>query len=123
MDDRKLKYSRQHWNACRRDIGWLFTFDTWWDVWEKSGKWDQRGTGTDKYMMCRIDDSGPYAPDNVTIKTSSENAQESWDIRKTGKRDPFRLTDRKTAWDHEYTCNWLEIANKVLHPIDGYPKM
>lgn len=43
-------------------------------MWEASGKWDERGRGALKYAMCRIGDTGPYAPGNVYIATNTQNA-------------------------------------------------
>jgi hypothetical protein len=57
-------------------IGWQFTFDEWIDLWVKSGKWSQRGCRRGRYVMARFGDIGPYAPDNVEIKTTDENNSE-----------------------------------------------
>ena len=61
-------------NASLRSIPWEFTFETWWEMWEKSGKWNERGRGG--YMMCRYGDTGPYSPTNVRIDTVQSNADE-----------------------------------------------
>jgi hypothetical protein len=70
------KYRFQKNSAHRRNIPWEFTFELWWEVWEKSGKWEQRGQRADQYCMCRYNDVGPYSPSNVYISTTSENAKE-----------------------------------------------
>jgi hypothetical protein len=57
-------------------IEWLFTFETWIDLWLKSGHWHQRGKGRGQYCMSRFGDVGPYAPWNVEIKTVGENNSE-----------------------------------------------
>jgi hypothetical protein len=57
-------------------IEWLFTFETWIDLWLKSGKWHQRGCRRGQYVMSRLGDVGPYAPWNVEIKTVGENNSE-----------------------------------------------
>lgn len=98
------KYRRQRTNAERREIPWDFTFETWWKVWEDSGKWEQRGVGRDAYCMSRIDDEGPYSPSNVEIQPQWVNRQDylsrRWD---RNKADPFRLTERESAWEYEKT--------------------
>ncbi len=70
------RYRMHKVNAAKRNIPWEFTFDSWWEIWEKSGHWGERGKGTTKYQMCRFNDVGPYAPDNVKIATQLENMQE-----------------------------------------------
>ena len=72
----KGKYKTQMKNAEIRGIPWEFTFDTWWKLWEESGKWDQRGRGSDQYQMCRTGDTGPYSPSNVRIDTTLSNHHE-----------------------------------------------
>lgn len=70
-----VRYKNQKLNARKRGIGWEFTFPEWCGVWQESGKWDLRGTGSG-YCMARIGDVGPYAVWNVKIKTSSDNTKE-----------------------------------------------
>jgi hypothetical protein len=57
-------------------IEWHFTFETWLEIWMKSGKWHQRGCRRGQYVMARIGDIGPYAPWNVEIKLAGENNSE-----------------------------------------------
>lgn len=70
----KGRYAMHKKNAEIRGIPWEFTFETWWAVWEDSGKWAERGRGG--YMMCRFGDTGPYSPTNVRIDTVVSNARE-----------------------------------------------
>jgi hypothetical protein len=58
-------------------IEWLFTFETWLEIWLKSGHWHQRGCRRGQYVMARFGDVGPYAPWNVEIKTVGENHSEA----------------------------------------------
>lgn len=69
-------YIRQRSNARARGIDWEFTFETWWEVWEKSGKWEKRGKKATEYCMSRKFDWGPYSPSNVRIVTNSRNTKE-----------------------------------------------
>jgi DNA-binding CsgD family transcriptional regulator len=71
-------YRRQKNAADFRGIPWKFTFTEWWGVWQKSGKWQLRGRGKDKYCMSRIGDAGEYSSKNVVIKTNLENIQEGF---------------------------------------------
>lgn len=69
----KTRYMQQRAQANRRGIPWEFTFETWWNMWEESGKWDLRGASKGKYCMCRKNDIGPYSKENVVIATTEEN--------------------------------------------------
>jgi len=70
-------FSQQRKNADQRGIGWEMTLWQWWKVWEQSGHWSERGRGRG-YGMCRLNDTGPYAVDNVYIGTCVENIQDYW---------------------------------------------
>jgi hypothetical protein len=72
----KQKYDVQKAGAKSRGIEWLFTFETWVETWEQSGKWERRGNKIEQYCMARKGDVGPYAPINVDIKLHSENSVE-----------------------------------------------
>lgn len=75
----EIAYKRQKAGAERRvdvnsdPIKFKLTFEEWWDIWEKSGKWDMRGRGADAYCMARHGDVGHYEVGNVSIITQSEN--------------------------------------------------
>ena len=69
------RFNQHKANAERRGIPFLFTFDEWIDTWKKSGKWVERGRGTNKYCMARHNDAGPYATWNVSIQTNKQNNQ------------------------------------------------
>jgi len=70
------KYDAQKMQASVRGIEWLFDHDTWFDWWDKTGLWEQRGPFRNQYVMARFNDSGPYAPWNVKCITCSENIRE-----------------------------------------------
>ena len=65
-------YGSQRANAQRRGIEWQLNLQEWWQIWQASGKWSDRGR--DGFVMCRHGDLGPYALGNVFIGTSAENA-------------------------------------------------
>jgi hypothetical protein len=75
-----LAWSLQRRNARARGIAFELTLWQWWTIWQDSGHWHERGTGAEKYAMCRFNDVGPYAVGNVYIAT---NRQNSLDYRKT----------------------------------------
>lgn len=57
-----------------RKIEWLLTYEEWLQIWNDSGRWDQRGRGTGKYCMSRVGDTGPYSKDNVYINECVMNS-------------------------------------------------
>jgi len=75
-DPRELVYRQQELNARKRGIPWLFTFETWWSIWDKSGHWNERGRDSHQYCMSRFDDKGVYEASNVSIATNNKNRSE-----------------------------------------------
>ena len=73
----KGQYSAQKRKAKQRKIEWQFDFDSWWKVWQDSGKWEERGDERGRYCMSRRGDTGPYSVDNVYINLFEENSKES----------------------------------------------
>jgi hypothetical protein len=71
-------FIEQRSNARQRGIGWELTLWQWWLIWQQSGFWKNRGLGAAKYCMCRLNDVGPYAVDNVYIATGRDNLRDSW---------------------------------------------
>lgn len=75
--DAKRAYSSQRAVARFRGIEWEFTPESWWRVWQESGKWELRGKAHGCYCMARHLDSGPYAEWNVRICPFYQNLAES----------------------------------------------
>lgn len=69
-------------NANSRGIDWNLKFWDWWNIWQDSGKWEQRGRGRG-YMMCRFGDEGGYEIGNVYVATGIHNS-------KVQKNNPYR---------------------------------
>lgn len=76
------KYVQQKRNARYRKIDWGFTLLTWWKLWGSDGHWLKRGTRKSQYVMARFGDSGPYAPENVYLATTTDNRHESYRLRR-----------------------------------------
>ncbi|MDP9651914.1 sigma factor-like helix-turn-helix DNA-binding protein [Paraburkholderia caledonica] len=70
-------YVHQKRNSAKRGIKFSLTFPQWWAVWQKSGKWEQRGRGQG-YVMARTGDVGSYSVGNVYICTQSQNSKDSF---------------------------------------------
>lgn len=85
-------YSTQRTNALARNIKWELTFEEWWNIWTSSGKWEERGTDTFQYCMCRNNDIGPYSISNVRIDTNHSNKKENFSIL---KRENGRVQSKK----------------------------
>ena len=68
-------FEQQKRHAERRGVSWKMKFWDWWNVWELSGKWCERGRGKNLYCMCRIGDTGPYSAENVYIGTVRHNSR------------------------------------------------
>lgn len=71
------KYAGHKSSAKQRGIAWEFDFHDWMTVWDKSGKFSQRGRKVGQYVMARFGDVGPYSVDNVKIILCSENLREA----------------------------------------------
>lgn len=70
-------YAQQRNSAGWRGIAWELSLLEWWSIWQRSGKWGQRGRGHGKYVMSRIKDNGPYAVGNVHIQLADENSRDA----------------------------------------------
>ena len=78
-----LKKFREHKGSVRNRfdvngnaIKFLLTFEQWFEIWQSSGHWNQRGCGRGKYCMSRINDIGNYENGNVYIQTFENNTRE-----------------------------------------------
>nr|DAH52175.1 MAG TPA: hypothetical protein [Caudoviricetes sp.] len=79
--DKARFYVQRSQSKYRKDkngnpIGWTLTFEQWWEIWQESGHYHERGCYRGQYVMARFDDVGPYSPENVKICTCSENVGE-----------------------------------------------
>jgi hypothetical protein len=72
-------FLHQRAQAKRRSVLFLLSFEQWWEIWQSSGKWEQRGIRSSHYCMARFGDRGAYECDNVRICTVRENHQEYFD--------------------------------------------
>lgn len=77
-------FRNQRRNAASRGIEWRITLAEWWDAWERSGHWNERGRGQG-YVMCRFQDNGAYEIGNVYIATAVHNST-------VQPNNPFRKT-------------------------------
>lgn len=85
------KYAQHKTNANYRGVAFELSFDEWWEIWCKSGKWEQRGNKTNCYVMMRIGDVGPYKKGNVFIGEFKRN------FLLGGERTRFKHTKKSTT--------------------------
>lgn len=78
-------------NAKNRGIEFLMTFEEWWEIWDKSGKWELRGKKKGEYVMGRNLNKGAYEKGNVSIIPMSENIK----LSRAGRKPTLGLTGRK----------------------------
>jgi hypothetical protein len=78
----RYKYHCHKGKAKHRGIAFELTFDEWWDIWQQSGKWEERGCRKGGYVMSRHNDEGSYSINNVFIQTKYANDTEPQVIRK-----------------------------------------
>lgn len=66
-------YDYRCWKGPRRKNNLIgISGPEWIRVWEESGKFAERGNGSDEYCMDRLDKSLPFTVDNVEIITRKE---------------------------------------------------
>lgn len=70
-------YNTQKQNAIKRGVPWEISLWDWWVIWRDSNHWHQRGVFNGCYVMCRVNDEGPYAVGNVFIDTQFNNLSQT----------------------------------------------
>ena len=91
----KQRYNEQKYAAHGRGIQFSFTFEQWWDIWDKSGHWEDRGCRKDQYVMSRIGDTGSYEVGNVFIQTQKINAREGHKGKKLSSSHKQKISDTR----------------------------
>jgi hypothetical protein len=69
----KGRYSQQKAHAKARSIEFKLSFEEWWGLWDKSGKYPLMGKSCNHYCMTRGEDSGAYELGNVSIQKVRAN--------------------------------------------------
>ena len=110
---KKLDRNERHKYACHkskaksRGIEFNLTFEEWWDIWQQSGKWEQRGCRKGQYVMSRKNDVGPYAIGNVFIQLQEDNRREAM----LGKPANYiRTVEQKIAQIKRINPYYKEVA-------------
>lgn len=77
----KKAYDDQKRHAEQRGIEFILSYENFLEVWLLSGKWLKRGRGFGEFCMCRFNDTGPYARQNVYIDSVENNLKQRWNNR------------------------------------------
>lgn len=104
-------YQIQKSNARTRGVEFALTFDEWKELWIASGKWGERGRGSEKYCMCRTGDTGPYAVGNVYIDTNHKNLSDGNLGRVPSEETREKISVANTGKPHP----WSEGASNPMH--------
>jgi hypothetical protein len=78
-----------------RSEPWGLTFDQWWQLWEDSGHWQDRGKGSKSWCMIQQDTSLGWIPGNCTIVLRSDSLKT--------QRDRLREPQTKISADLMYS--------------------
>lgn len=66
------KFYSQKYHAERNAIPFKLTFDEWWDWWQQTGHYHERGSGKGMYQMARLDIKEAYELGNLACVTSEQ---------------------------------------------------
>jgi hypothetical protein len=119
MDRFKIAYAWHKKNAHRRGIEFLFTLEDWSRWWLDTGKWEQRGTGKDRYCMCRFGDTGPYAPWNVYCATNGKNLSDAHAGKPKSAEQRRKMSEANKGKRHP----WASGAKNPMHLPETKAKM
>lgn len=109
--DARVVFSRQR-NAMRGNQGfeWTLTFAEWWDVWQKSGKWDERGlTG---YWLVRKNNQGAYTAGNVEVVRGKDFVSF---VRQTEKASGRGIGKARTKQNSDNRVNPCDSTTGIAH--------
>ena len=94
----KKAYNDQKFDAKRRGIEFLLTYEEWHCWWQGQLGPDWitlRGSRWYQFVMARYGDAGPYRLDNIKCISNSENRLENKRLQKNEKHYASKLTTEK----------------------------
>ena len=120
MKTAKDKYWQQKTQARLRKLEFTLTFEQWYDIWQQSGKWEQRGRKKGQYVMSRIGDNGGYTPENVFIQSNADNNRDAAPNRTYTKKSFIN----RTPWNKGMKTGPLSLEHKEKLSLifTGIPK-
>ena len=76
-DRPRHKFNQHRFDAKKRGVPFLLTFEEWFEIWNASGHFHERGPRRGQYCMSRFGDKGPYAVGNVFIQLTTQNSSDA----------------------------------------------
>jgi hypothetical protein len=111
-------YASQKSHAKQRGIPFNLTFEEWFDWWQATGHYHERGRNKHCYVMARYNDTGPYQLGNIYCCTVAENTRTGNKLkpRAISQKTRDAATKANTGRTHSKTsrdkmsasqCNWM----------------
>jgi hypothetical protein len=110
-----------------RGIPFKITFDLWWQLWQESGKWSQRGASANCYCLARKSKDFGFVPDNVEIRKNYEgwkgrNGEKlPVGVTRMGKSYVARIWIKRTAYQLGYFRTPEEAGAAFLTALEIDP--
>ena len=96
VEHRKYRTFIQQRNQAQwRGEEWSIDFETWKQLWDKSGHWENRGRSRDCYCMTRQDHLGIWHKDNVQIITREAHSRQQSALSHSGYSSPAQIRRRE----------------------------
>ena len=111
-EEARKRYDQQKSAATTRNIKWNFTFNEWWEWWEATGHWHERGIQKGQYCMARFNDIGPYELGNIKCILHSENVSESQ------KANTRNFTDKTHTEESKQKMSNAKKGVRRKHPTN-----
>lgn len=105
-----------------RNIEWHLTFDEWINWWLSTGHWHERGKGSNKYVMSRFNDVGPYALNNIYCQTDGNNSREAA-VRQKGKKMSEQAKKNMSQGQKGLAHPWQAGTNNRFHSSNLTPEL
>lgn len=117
----KAKFEGHKYHATKtRGLEFTLTYDQWCDIWEQSGKWDQRGAFLGGYVMCRKGDTGGYTSDNVFIESQTFNVKDAHNNGRCDHKYNKRAAGRSSDTDIYYLTDRDNTFLSSQHAVAEY---
>ncbi|MEX3840278.1 NUMOD3 domain-containing DNA-binding protein [Paraburkholderia sp. BR10882] len=81
-------------DADGNPIEFRLTFEEWWDWWQATGHYHERGPRRGQYVMARTNDTGHYELGNIFCCLAADNVRQA-SVRRTGKKRPPISAEQK----------------------------
>ena len=117
MNIDKLQYRNHKHRAARNGVPFHLTFEVWYDFWQQSGHYHERGPGIGQYCMSRFGDKGAYEIGNVFIQLSSKNSSDGSIGKKAS--EAARMKNRISNIDTNRKVSCVLCRKETTYPALG----